>query len=262
MGNQTKLVLFDWNGTLLDDTPIFWEAVRATFSAFGVEPPTMEEYFRELDGDYLDSYRARGITALREELNAVYEPYYEEHVGTVELSGGALKTLQALRDGGVMRGLVTLQKESLTRPLMKQFDIDGFFLYHAFHALKKDEAIRAILAQAGADPRDCFFVGDTPSDIRHANRAGVHSVAFVNGHVPGDLISLADPDFAIRDMRELLHIVEHGSYPGVLCDGCNVLGNAEHRCHQGDIHILVRGRPAGQACSCQVCGTSYRIFEF
>lgn len=42
------------------------------------------------------------------------------------------------------------------------------------------------------------------------------------------------------------HPLDHGwvTPDGYLCDGCNVLGSHEHRCHRAD---------AGPACACAVC---------
>jgi beta-phosphoglucomutase-like phosphatase (HAD superfamily) len=46
-----KIMLFDWNGTILDDIPIWYESVKEIFRVFGKRPPTIAEYFRELKGD-------------------------------------------------------------------------------------------------------------------------------------------------------------------------------------------------------------------
>ena len=58
-----KLVLFDWNGTLLDDTLLWYDVVLKVFHTFGKQAPTLEQYFRELEGDYFIIYtsRQRGI---------------------------------------------------------------------------------------------------------------------------------------------------------------------------------------------------------
>ena len=32
-----KMILFDWNGTLLDDTQMWFEAVKLTFKTFGAK---------------------------------------------------------------------------------------------------------------------------------------------------------------------------------------------------------------------------------
>jgi len=73
-----KALFCDWNGTILDDMPIWEQAMQKIFLFFGKNPPTIGEYFRELEtGDHLDIHRKRGIIASRDELNAIYGPAYE-----------------------------------------------------------------------------------------------------------------------------------------------------------------------------------------
>lgn len=256
-----KLVLFDWNGTLLNDIPRWHEATEATFRRFNAQAPSIADFFRELEGDYLDIYRSRGITESRAQLNLIYEAFYNFYSTEATLSPNAVYTLEALRTLEIPCGLVTMQKEELVEPFMAREAIGGFFSYARYHVLNKTDVIREILDEAGVDARDCLFVGDSPSDIRNANDAAVTSVAYMDEHVPNDLIAMANPDFAIRNLLDLVQLAQYGQYPGQLCDGCNVRGFHEHRCHQGASHIIVFGEPAGSLCSCQTCRSGDVIFE-
>src|SRR3989344_8622346 len=164
-----RILFCDWNGTLLDDMPIWDEARKKTFLAFGVEPPTVADYFRELEnGDYLEVYRRRGISASREELNAIYEPAYETQLHHTKLFPGVSETLRQLHERGVCLILITTQQERLVAPLLKKFRIQHLFKHLAFHALDKKTVISAAMQEHGIKPNACYLVGDSPSDIRHA----------------------------------------------------------------------------------------------
>ena len=250
---KKKLVLFDWNGTLLDDVPFFWGAILDTFRAFGTEAPSMEDFFRELKDDYYEIYASRGITAPREELNKVFKPAYLKLAENAVLHPHVAETLELLSYLNIPTGLITMQQEELASPVLKARGILNYFSLTSFHNLQKAETIGAFCAEEQVDLGNCFFVGDSPSDIRHANRAEVNSVAFMNKYVPNDLIAKVDPDFAIRDIGDVVELVLQGSYPGTLCDSCNVLGDHDYH---GDAHILVQDKPAGRQCSCQTCRTA------
>ena len=202
-----KLVFFDWNGTLLDDTPIWFETVQETFRRFGAQPPTMETYFRELEGDYLGIYARRGVTTSREELSAAYAEIYWEKARGVRLMPGARKLLRTLRERKIPAWLVTGQQESMTLPLLEKFHILPYFRGFKFHALNKEEIIKKILAGENVAPETCCLVGDSPSDIRHANKAGIVSIAFLNGHIPPDLLFVAKPRYTISELKMLLALV-------------------------------------------------------
>ena len=201
-----KLVLFDWNGTLLDDIPIWYEAVKETFKCFGKEPPTVEQYFKELEGDYASIYKSRGIEASRDEMNAVYEPYYERRMNEATLFPDTCAILEFLAQKGKILGLITGQKEYLTSPLLDKFGINAFFRYREFHVTNKKEVISIILKKTGISHDNCCYVGDTPSDIRHAKQAGVISIALASGYLQEGLLINAEPQFIIHNLEELKNI--------------------------------------------------------
>ncbi len=185
--------------------PIWDEARRKTFLAFGVEPPTVADYFRELEsGDYLEVYQKRGITASRDELNAIYEPAYEERLADAILFPGVAATLHRLHENGVRLVLVTSQQNALVVPLLNKFGIDHLFDECAFHIFDKKSVITEIAQRNGVTLNQCSFVGDSPSDMRHAKKAGITVIAFLDGHIPDEL--LAGADHYIRTFEEVLNL--------------------------------------------------------
>jgi HAD superfamily hydrolase (TIGR01509 family) len=202
-----RMALFDWNGTLFNDSPVWYASVKEIFLAYGKQPPTMEEYFRELEGDYLKIYRSRGIFASRDEINEIYEKAYVERVERAELFPGVAYTLGALSEKGVIMGIVTGQKDYLVIPFLYKFGIGPLFSCCEYHALDKKSSIRLILENAGIAPEECCFVGDAPADIRHGNAAGVITIAFLNGHTPEDLMLNAEPKLTIRNFEKIISII-------------------------------------------------------
>lgn len=202
-----KLVLFDWNGTLLDDTLLWYDVVQEVFRVFGKQPPALEQYFRELEGDYFIIYTSRGIDVTREELNEIYDTFYRARMNEAQLMPGAQEVLQTLQDKNHVLYLVTGQHEHLVFPLLERFGIVSYFQCSKYHVIDKTSATKEILQAENIEPRNCFYVGDTPSDMRHAKKAGVVSIAFLGGYIPNELIASAQPDYRISQLRDILMIV-------------------------------------------------------
>jgi len=201
-----KILFCDWNGTLLNDVDIWDKARRKTFLTFGAKPPTIAEYFQELEsGDYLQVYRKRGIKASREELNNIYRKVYQEHMNQAELFPDVKETLQYLRMRMIYLALVTAQEEILTTSLLYKFGIYHLFNKLLFETFDKKTAIKKIMEDTGAYPENCFFVGDSPSDIRHAKKAGITAIAFLEGHIPEEF--LLGADYYILSFKEVLKII-------------------------------------------------------
>lgn len=201
------MVLFDWNNTIANDFVIWWQAVEETFRAFGGQAPTVREYFDGLKGDYLELYRQRGVSASREELNGVYESFYENHINEITLFSEVKEILRFLSKQGIIIGLVTQQKEFLIFPVLEKYGLKKLFSYCECHALSKTIAICQILKKESMPSQNCFFIGDAPSDINHGKKAGVKTIAFLNGYVPEDLVVAAKPDFFVRNLREIKKII-------------------------------------------------------
>ena len=199
-----KILFCDLNGTLIDDTRIWEESFRALFHFHGKKPPTIGQYFSELEtGDYLEVYRRRGIMAPREELNAMYEAEYKKRAHTVELYPHVRETLQFLFERRVILALITAQPQAIALPMLEKFKIDSLFRHFAFHALDKKTHLSRIVAEENTHPHECYFVGDAPSDMRHAKAVGIQAVAFLNGHVPQNLMSATKPHHYIYSFHRI-----------------------------------------------------------
>ena len=203
-----KIILFDWNGTLLDDIPIWYASICEIFKNYGKMPPTIAEYFQELEGDYLKIYRSRGIEASRDEINAIYETHYESLIRAATLFPDVCDTLESIANKGIIMGLITAQKEFLVTPLLEKFGLSHLFKYCEFHVLDKQLTIRQILEKEKAAPQECCLVGDAPSDIRHAKKADIVSAAFFTHYIPDALLIDAEPHFMIFDFKDIINITE------------------------------------------------------
>ena len=199
-----KILFCDWNGTLIDDTKIWEESMGALFHLHGKEPPTIGQYFSELEtGDYLEAYRHRGIETSREKLNAMYEAEYKKRAHVAALYPEAKETLQFLFEQRVVLALITVQPQAIALPMLEKFNIDSLFRHLVFHALDKKTHISRIIAKEKIHPHECYFVGDAPSDMCHAKAAGVNAVAFLNGHVPQELMRATQPHHFIYSFHHI-----------------------------------------------------------
>jgi len=204
-----KLVLWDLHGTLLDDIPAWYTAVRETFLAFGAQPPTLDEYFMELEGhQYWELYTRRGVRASFGELNAVYGKVYGQQMSQIVLTRSARETLRALKTNGIPCGIVSAQIAELFKPIFSRLQLAPYFSYAYYPVTAKAEKINEIMMKERISPQQCIYVGDTPSDVRSAQKAGMVSVAYLNGYVPKTLIDATNPDHTIRDLKEILAIVK------------------------------------------------------
>lgn len=210
-----KLVLFDWNGTLLDDVPNMYDAlIKKVFDTCRLPPPSLVEYFTAFakNGNWFEIFDQRNITLSRSEVLAIYQPEYELLSRNANLYPKVKETLEKLGDKGLRLGLISAQTAKLVIPFLEKFDIGKFFSYIKFDAFDKTISIQKILqnipVREVVEPEDCCYVGDAPSDIGQANNAGVVSIAYYNGHIPMELLEKEKPRFLIHKIGDLEKIID------------------------------------------------------
>lgn len=188
-GRAYRLVVFDWDGTLIDSIGSIVECTRCALADLGVEMPPVEE-IRSSIGLGLEDTFARYYPHLGRDMRArVMERYAHHWVETWHLrhdpfpaSGEVLRRLSA---AGALLGLATAKSR---RGLVRDFARTGLGAH--FHATRTvDECppkpspamLLELMEELGAGPAETLMVGDSRWDLEMARNAGVDSVAVLGG---------------------------------------------------------------------------------
>lgn len=171
------LVLFDWNGLLVNDCPLLYEhGVCAIFRHYELPSPTLEEYRNGVSSNFMPFYEKHGVVgATAEDLTRIFleglaragtePPLFPDARGTLE-------TMYRSRANHVLAIVSGYQKAALSQALLTH-DIARFF--HEVHGDVRDKAplIRDLMARYGIPPERTAYVGDTTDDAIAAHTAGV-----------------------------------------------------------------------------------------
>lgn len=208
---MAKIAIFDFNGTLVDDTKEWWICVLKIFEEAGIKDnvPDIEKFIEALDncGGVFAAYQFFGVKLEAEQITTAYIKAYANLIGNINPYPSTQKTLIILRNYGTVCALVTFNWNSLLLPMLNRLNLSGYFKHIAAEVRDKTSAIRDICETENAEPKDCYYVGDMPSDIVSARLAGVKSVALLTEMVPTHLIDEKQPDYKISDLEELPRIM-------------------------------------------------------
>lgn len=184
-----RLVVFDWDGTLMDSTGQIVAAAMATISDLGLpeRPPEAvrniiglglregwHQLFPELDADgftaFVDAYRERFLS-----------PSFQ----TARLFDRAAEVVEELAGRGLALAVATgKSRRGLDR------DLASTGLGRFMHASRTGEETRSkphpamlleLMQELGAEPASTVMVGDTEWDLEMARRAGVPAVGAAYG---------------------------------------------------------------------------------
>lgn len=226
--NGRRVILFDFDGTLVNTTPLILKSFRATWQKiYGF---TME------DADYINTFgtllhtalkglterciadgrigAVEDLTAKADELLRTYREFNMEwHDQVIEPFDGIDETLQELRARkfklgivsskmrvGVERGLNVFAMAELFEVIITADDV-------ANHKPHPEPLLKA-LEQFGADANEAIYVGDSIHDIAAGRAANISTVAAAWGPFPRTDLEALKPDHLLDEPRELLRLFD------------------------------------------------------
>ncbi len=211
--NRFQAVVFDLDGTLLDTLPDLVLLTNSTLEEFGFPPRTADE---------IHSFVGNGVRPLV--MQAVPEDTSDE---TIEAILGRWKSLYSVLGNKLTRpypGVVELATELRARQvatgvLSNKFeqgvvDCVGEYLPGLFEVVhgerdgiprKPDpEGLRLVLAELGCDAAKSAYVGDSPTDIACAHRAGCFAIGVSWGYHDASELREAGADAVVEHPLDIL----------------------------------------------------------
>ena len=198
-----KLLLFDFDGTVQDNSEGIFNCVRYAADKNGFPRPDAETLRRFVGPPLYDSFR-RYCGADHETALAMVDSYRERYrpIGTTEavLYPNVKETLAALKAEGRILAVCSGKPQEFVEKISKMLGIHELFSGFYCPSLKdttleKADYILKAIADFGVTRNETLMIGDTKSDILAAKKAGVEALGVTYGFAaPGEL-EAAGTDF-------------------------------------------------------------------
>ncbi|MFF6946845.1 HAD family hydrolase, partial [Streptomyces lavendulae] len=124
-------IVWDWNGTLLDDVHVALSATNAAIAKVGLPPLTLEKYrefYRVPVWDFYTALLERSPTdeewaTIGKEFGRLYRP----GVQACDLAAGSARILASRRSAGITQSLCSLMPQTELVPMLRARDIEDCF---------------------------------------------------------------------------------------------------------------------------------------
>ncbi len=192
-------VIWDWNGTLLDDVDAALNALNRMLAARR-RPALSREFYRAHFGFPVRPFYAQaGFDLAREDWDAICTEYHDAIAAepAQRLRTDARAALETLRGHGVGQSILSALREDLLRRDVTAAGVAGFFdgLYGVDNldgATKLSRGQDLVRRLNGADAaRGLFLVGDTLHDAEVAQRLGGRGILVTGGHQSAERLAAA-----------------------------------------------------------------------
>lgn len=209
---EIESVIWDWNGTLLDDLEVNIKTVNEMLDKRGLLQLNMGTYkelfcfpvkrFQSLAGFDFEKETFEEIAI---EYHATYKRYADE----ISLNKDALYVIDILCKRGAKQYILSAAMQDELVRMLDVYNIanefNGIYGVSDFHAAGKIERGKQLMEENGLIPEKTLIIGDTLHDAEVAKELGVNYLLYSGGHNSYELLSKSAP--VIESLMEVAILV-------------------------------------------------------
>ncbi|MBN1282356.1 MAG: HAD hydrolase-like protein [Proteobacteria bacterium] len=202
------LVIFDYDGVLVDTTEFLEEQVHLKLAELGYDIPWSVDEMRNLfDENIIVALIEKGLSP--RDMCTIWEHIQKVSQGVdVRLCKGVEPMLAALASKCSMAVISSNSTQAIRDVLSKKGILQSFFMVSGGdEEMGKVERMRRCMQSCGTKIENTFYVGDTVGDVREAHEAGIAAIAAAWGLHPAERLAGAQPEMIINDPSELVDFV-------------------------------------------------------
>ena len=207
-----KSIVWDWNGTLLNDLQVGVDVLNDMLGRRGVAPLNVDEYKKVFGFPVIDFYKKVGFDFEREtfhEMSVDFVETYARYEPNTLLNRGVEQVLKVMNEKGVDCYILSALRQTVLKKSVEDFNIAGYFkaVYGSndIYASGKIERGRQLVEELGIDPTTTIMVGDSVHDAEVALALGFCPILFSGGH--NDTERLSKVGRVIDNFDELLELI-------------------------------------------------------
>ncbi len=182
------IVLWDWNGTLLDDCETALSCVNEMLDDMGKGHIDIQKYYSLVDTPIINFYIGLfGTDKLNfDKISHDYHTAYNKKIQNIGLMQGAREILEHNRSLGITQVIITSAQRSDVQRLVRHYGIEEYFkdIIGASDKYAAQKITRAVeyFEENKLDRKTAIMVGDTLHDLDTANALHVECVLITKGH--------------------------------------------------------------------------------
>ncbi len=210
MAKRFDLLVFDWDGTLMDSAAAIVAAIQAACHDLGIEAPP-EERARHVIGLGLGEALRHAVPNLPEsgypEMVERYRFHYLSRDHELTLFDGAAELIGELAETGFMLAVATGKSRLGLERALKVSGLAAYFndsrCADECHSKPHPQMLEELMSAFGVAPERTLMIGDTTHDLQMARNAGVPALGVAYGAHPAEALDALAPLARLHTISEL-----------------------------------------------------------
>lgn len=210
MGRNFDLLVFDWDGTLLDSTGAIVAAIQAACLDLGLPEPSDARASHVIGLGLADALRYAVPTLAEDRFPQMIERYRYHYLSRdheLDLFAGVFDLIAELHGAGFHLAVATGKSRAGLGRSLAHSGLAGYFsatrCADECHSKPHPQMLEELLSEFFVPPARALMIGDTTHDVQMASNAGVSALAVDYGAHPADLLDAMNPLARLRSVEEL-----------------------------------------------------------
>lgn len=217
-----KLIVFDWNGTILSDTRPSVQAGNICLEFYGAEAISLQKYRETFNFPIMHFYKLNGLSvdevlAKKDEANEIFQAAYEDLAKHTRTRTGAREILDWIKLRGMRCIILSNYRTERIKTHLKRLGISEFFddvlafgcdgssIVEGTH---KTERLTHYMQLHDLKPEDVVIVGDSTEEPEISRILGITSIGITDGYITRARLRDAKPDHIIDVLTQIKPILE------------------------------------------------------
>ena len=189
MIENKKHVIFDWNGTLVNDTDVFVDVLNVLLDRRKINRINLQIYRDLFCFPIIDFYKKIGLDVSRDEFSQLKKEFvseYEKRKYRAKLFPETIDILDRLLKNNIGLSVLSASNQNTLNDLVQYYSIAGFFQHivgvNNYIADGKIQQGIKLLDSIDSNKTDLLMIGDTNLDYAVSQELGVDCVLISHGH--------------------------------------------------------------------------------
>ena len=209
--NNYKGIIWDWNGTLLNDIQLAVESMNSVLLKRGLPVLTVDRYKSVFTFPVKEYYQLVGIDFGKEQFEIPAQEFidlYNRLVWDCSLQGNAIEVLTYFKNAGIHQSMLSAMMQDTLDQCLVYYRIGHFFEHVSglgdHYANSKLQAGKQMLKILDIEPGDLLLVGDTIHDFEVASELGCSCILVSHGHQSDERLKSTGV-LVIEDLAQLMN---------------------------------------------------------
>ncbi len=184
-----KHIIWDWNGTLINDIWLVVEIMNKMLKKRNLPRIDSKKYRDIFDFPVTKYYSKLGFDFSNEPFKKLTNEFiseYYQRFNECKLFDEAEEVLEKIRDRGISQSILSASKEDVLIEKIKYYGIDKYFSkiigLENHYAESKIERGKKWIAELNLNPQEVLLIGDTIHDYDVSKHIGCDCLLVANGH--------------------------------------------------------------------------------